>query len=148
MFDNLLQCAERVMDLSLILPRRCWASGIVVARFMWPARTCVIHQECPRVPAGCPTAVANLWDVTDVDIDRFARGVLDQWLGDEQVVILTDQKHLLIGALAHRVSCSIGGRIGHSVCVLAAVDVHETSVIETVCCCAVGGWPAAAGGAT
>jgi hypothetical protein len=26
--------------------------------------------------------VANLWDVTDLDIDRFARGVLDQWLGE------------------------------------------------------------------
>jgi separase len=33
-----------------------------------------------RVP-GSPTAVANLWDVTDVDIDRFASAVLDSWLG-------------------------------------------------------------------
>ena len=33
--------------------------------------------------AGCPTVVANLWDVTDLDIDRFSRGVLDQWLGAE-----------------------------------------------------------------
>ncbi len=28
-------------------------------------------------------AVANLWDVTDLDIDRFAHAVLDQWLGDD-----------------------------------------------------------------
>jgi hypothetical protein len=31
--------------------------------------------------AGCPTAVANLWDVTDRDIDRFAQAVLMKWLG-------------------------------------------------------------------
>ena len=37
---------------------------------------------CCRDCAGCPAAVANLWDVTDLDIDRFARGVLDQWLGE------------------------------------------------------------------
>lgn len=30
--------------------------------------------------AGCPTAVANLWDVTDRDIDRFAMALLEQWL--------------------------------------------------------------------
>lgn len=29
--------------------------------------------------AGCPAAVANLWDVTDRDIDRFAQSVLQQW---------------------------------------------------------------------
>lgn len=37
--------------------------------------------------AGCPTAVANLWDVTDGDIDRFSSSVLRQWLtegGDEE----------------------------------------------------------------
>lgn len=33
---------------------------------------------------GSPTAVANLWDVTDVDIDRFASAVLDCWLGADQ----------------------------------------------------------------
>jgi separase len=31
--------------------------------------------------AGCPAAVANLWDVTDRDIDRFGRAVLEGWLG-------------------------------------------------------------------
>ena len=30
--------------------------------------------------AGCPTAVANLWDVTDRDIDRFAMALLGKWL--------------------------------------------------------------------
>lgn len=31
--------------------------------------------------AGCPAAVANLWDVTDRDIDRFSQSVLEQWVG-------------------------------------------------------------------
>ncbi|KAK9822647.1 hypothetical protein WJX81_003434 [Elliptochloris bilobata] len=30
--------------------------------------------------AGSPVAVANLWDVTDRDIDRFARAMLEAWL--------------------------------------------------------------------
>ncbi|KAG8526760.1 uncharacterized protein KY384_008189 [Bacidia gigantensis] len=29
--------------------------------------------------AGCPALVANLWDVTDKDIDRFAQSVLEKW---------------------------------------------------------------------
>jgi Peptidase family C50 len=34
--------------------------------------------------AGCPAAVANLWDVTDRDIDRFAQAVLLKWLGGSE----------------------------------------------------------------
>ena len=29
--------------------------------------------------AGCPALLANLWDVTDKDIDRFAQSVLEKW---------------------------------------------------------------------
>lgn len=29
--------------------------------------------------AGCPALLANLWDVTDKDIDRFATSVLEDW---------------------------------------------------------------------
>ena len=32
---------------------------------------------------GCPTAIANLWDVTDGDIDRFSRVLLSKWLDSE-----------------------------------------------------------------
>jgi separase len=28
--------------------------------------------------AGCPTLVANLWDITDRDIDKFTQSVIDQ----------------------------------------------------------------------
>jgi separase len=33
--------------------------------------------------AGSSAAVANLWDVTDGDIDRFSKRVLQQWLQSE-----------------------------------------------------------------
>ena len=36
--------------------------------------------------AGCPLAVANLWDVTDRDIDRYSKGLLEAWLGAAQAV--------------------------------------------------------------
>lgn len=33
--------------------------------------------------AGSPAIVANLWDVTDRDIDRFSKKLLHAWLGDD-----------------------------------------------------------------
>lgn len=36
-------------------------------------------------------AVANLWDVTDRDIDRFSQGVLSRWLGEGAELLLTEQ---------------------------------------------------------
>ncbi|XP_046575323.1 separin-like isoform X2 [Haliotis rubra] len=33
--------------------------------------------------AGCPTIIANLWDVTDRDIDRFLGGMLTSWMSAE-----------------------------------------------------------------
>ena len=30
--------------------------------------------------AGCPAAIANLWDITDRDIDRFSEAVLSKWM--------------------------------------------------------------------
>ena len=37
-------------------------------------------NEGGLVGAGCPAAVGNLWDVTDRDIDRFSKSVLEQWM--------------------------------------------------------------------
>ena len=39
---------------------------------------CVQPYWC--CPAGCPVAIANLWDVTDRDIDRFSKEVLSKWI--------------------------------------------------------------------
>jgi separase len=33
--------------------------------------------------AGCPAVVANLWDVTDKDIDRFSSALINHWLAPE-----------------------------------------------------------------
>lgn len=33
------------------------------------------------VAAGGPVVIANLWDITDKDIDRFSSSVLSRWLG-------------------------------------------------------------------
>lgn len=30
--------------------------------------------------AGCPSIVANLWDITDKDIDKFSRHMLEKWM--------------------------------------------------------------------
>jgi separase len=35
------------------------------------------------VHAGCPAVIANLWDVTDKDIDRFSLKLLQSWLQQE-----------------------------------------------------------------
>jgi len=32
------------------------------------------------VLAGCPALVANLWDVTDKDIDKFSNPLLESWV--------------------------------------------------------------------
>lgn len=42
-----------------------------------PVTSCVTLTICS---AGCPAAVANLWDVTDRDIDRFSQAVLTVYI--------------------------------------------------------------------
>lgn len=39
-----------------------------------------MHRQPVAPAAGCPAAVANLWDVTDKDIDRFSQAVLTSWI--------------------------------------------------------------------
>lgn len=46
--------------------------------------------------AGCPTAIGNLWDVTDRDIDRFTQSVLDEWTNSQNksvTVLMADAIH-------------------------------------------------------
>ena len=42
--------------------------------------------------SGCPVAVANLWDVTDRDIDRFSQAVLGNWLGEDTEKVTSKQQ--------------------------------------------------------
>lgn len=45
---------------------------------------CVCHSmegmPLSYLLAGCPALVANLWDVTDRDIDKFSNVLLDSWV--------------------------------------------------------------------
>lgn len=36
--------------------------------------------------AGSPAVIANLWDITDRDIDKFSKGVVNSWLQSEAEV--------------------------------------------------------------
>lgn len=71
--------------------------------------------------AGCPAAIANLWDVTDGDIDRFSRFLLHKWLGTpNDVVSLTLERNdqdstnsCMAGADQHgsKKNCGIGNYV-------------------------------------
>jgi separase len=50
-------------------------SGAAVRDLLWMS----VGLAC----AGCPAVVANLWDVTDKDIDRFSQALLQSWLKQE-----------------------------------------------------------------
>ena len=59
--------------------------------------------------AGCPVAIANLWDVTDRDIDRFSQAVLMHWMHESKS------------------SCRDNQNVAHPVCVSSAVsDSRQT----------------------
>ena len=56
-------------------------AGVSYLGIVWPADWTINKKlSCVSHPlAGCPAAVGNLWDVTDRDIDRFSKAVLDEW---------------------------------------------------------------------
>lgn len=67
-------------------PSRIWGSLIVSERLTitcWPAGECLIllvfaAMTCDLLPSPSPTLVANLWDVTDRDIDKLSQAVFDK----------------------------------------------------------------------
>lgn len=56
---------------------------------------------------GCPVAVANLWDVTDRDIDRFSQAVLAKWLVEDTGFEQVTARHASSGGHGVCVSMSI-----------------------------------------
>lgn len=62
--------------------------------------------------AGCPAAVANLWDVTDRDIDRFAQAVLTTWLGDGDKSSSRGDGDMAAAVAAARGACKLPCLIG------------------------------------
>ena len=67
--------------------------------------------------AGCPVAVANLWDVTDRDIDRFSQGVLSKWMKtdaeeESSEGMLKQPVCVSASVTASRKSCRLAALIG------------------------------------
>ena len=59
--------------------------------------------------------MANLWDVTDLDIDRFARGVLDQWLGEASPGLPCPSHSCLFDAVDAQPDCVMNiSRVPHA----------------------------------
>jgi len=55
------------------------SSGKLLVKGDLDARGMALHY----LIAGCPAIIANLWDVTDKDIDRFLSKTLEEWLKKE-----------------------------------------------------------------
>lgn len=76
----------------------------------WLCQTCCFY-------VGCPTAIANLWDVTDRDIDRFSEAVLLHWLHaakglDEDDLIPTEPLCVSTAIADSRQACRLTSLIG------------------------------------
>ncbi|KAH7299924.1 hypothetical protein KP509_24G035800 [Ceratopteris richardii] len=86
--------------------------------------------------AGCPTAISNLWDVTDGDIDRFSRVLLQNWL------VSGHRRPEATGSVnthmqkSVRGECHKGKRRGHKLCMAVKgsggptlnVTVHDSGI--------------------
>ncbi|CAL9041755.1 unnamed protein product [Musa banksii] len=67
-------------------------------------RGCYAPQGAPLsyLFAGSPSVIANLWDVTDKDIDRFGKALLKSWLHEELVALSNSTRD---GQLVQQFSC-------------------------------------------
>ncbi|GKV23855.1 hypothetical protein SLEP1_g33542 [Rubroshorea leprosula] len=74
---------------------------------------CYIPQGTPLsyLLAGSPVIVANLWEVTDKDIDRFAKAMLDAWLRARSDIANPSQCNVLLKEFE---GMHISGRKGNS----------------------------------
>jgi separase len=62
----------------------------------------VLCADC----AGAPAIVANLWDVTDRDIDRFAGSMLQHWSGSHpEVDVESEQQQQHLHVADHQDTC-------------------------------------------
>ena len=56
----------------------CWHTPNNVLSLLSDGIFCVCFWL--SAAAGCPSVIANLWDVTDRDIDRFCQSLLQNWV--------------------------------------------------------------------
>lgn len=78
---------------------------------------CYVPQGTPisYLLAGSPVIVANLWDVTDGDIDRFSKSMLDSWLKARSspcVACAQCNKKVPKKKLATNISCDHRPKVG------------------------------------
>ncbi|KAL6756796.1 peptidase family C50-domain-containing protein [Haematococcus lacustris] len=76
---------EQYLPLAAMRSMRCCAANLLMGCSSGRLRPHGEYEPAGAVlsyiAAGCPAVVANLWDVTDRDIDRFSQTLLRQWLG-------------------------------------------------------------------
>ena len=97
---------------------------------------CYVPQGTPLsyLLAGSPAIVANLWDVTDKDIDRFGRAMLDSWLKERLGTSSScDKCNLLSEELE---ALSLRGRKGNAKKKVSRKKLAEASEqdLSTDCC--------------
>ncbi|XWS55202.1 hypothetical protein CRYUN_Cryun10bG0154400 [Craigia yunnanensis] len=74
--------------------------------------------------AGSPVTIANLWEVTDKDIDRFGKAVLNAWLRERMNLADCSQCNLLVKEFK---AMKIKGRKGNSRKKVASSNLAETT---------------------
>eukprot|EP00873_Tetraselmis_striata_P017910 jgi/Tetstr1/438174/TSEL_026775.t2 len=75
--------AEKYLPQSALRKLNSCAAALLMGCSSGRLRDCGDYESTGVVlaylTAGCPAAIANLWDVTDRDIDRFSQSLLDCW---------------------------------------------------------------------
>ncbi|XP_040943419.1 separase isoform X2 [Gossypium hirsutum] len=76
------------------------------------------------IQAGSPVTIANLWEVTDKDIDRFGKAVLNAWLRERMDLVDCSQCNQLVKEFE---AMKIKGRKGNSRKKSASSNLTETA---------------------
>ncbi|KAK4538979.1 hypothetical protein RGQ29_032085 [Quercus rubra] len=84
--------------------------------------------------AGSPVIVANLWEVTDKDIDRFGKAMLDAWLRERTSPSLgCAQSDLVVEEFEARTIRGCKGNVRRKTRRKKSPEVHDTSSIKDSC---------------
>ena len=84
--------------------------------------------------AGSPLIVANLWEVTDNDIDRFGKAMLDAWLRERSSPSLgCAQCDLVVEELEATTIWGCKGNVRRKTRRKKSPEVHDTSSIKDSC---------------
>ena len=76
-FGDVLRVLSRIWEILIVQEHHttiCWRDGKLLLFFLWLGLSLLMNVVAPS----SPTLVANLWDVTDKDIDKFSQSVFDK----------------------------------------------------------------------